>query len=210
LEGNEYANDTTFSISNNDSRLAQGHALSHSIANGSNQTISNWYRLADNYQAMPSRAEDAQAFDIQAGMNALRVYEGENAYDTTSSNEMLNEGRSAVSGTTTRSQSINSMSSILNEGLSAASRTTTRSQSINSVSSTYSSLVSDESGPSSRPLTRLNDSVTPTGFALQSSQQEYNTGMLDDVGFDFSPLLSQSLICEVGESFPMGSRGLAE
>jgi hypothetical protein len=166
LEGNEYTNDATFSNSYNDNRLAQGHAPPYASAIGSNQTASNRYPLADNYQTMPSQAEDPQAFDIQAGMNSLRVYEGENASYTASSNERLNEG------------------------LSTPSRTTTRSQSINSMSSTYSSPVSDENGPSSRPLNGLNDYASPTGIALRRSQSEYNTGMADDVGFDFTPLLS--------------------
>lgn len=147
---------------------------------GSTQTISNQNPSADSYQAMPSQAEEPQAFDIHAGMNTRSVYEGENASYTASSSER--------------------------------SRTTTRSRSINSMSSTYSSQVSDENGPSSRPLNGLNDPVSPTGIALRRSQQEYNTGMADDVGFDFSPLLSQLtlLICEAGKFFLMGCRGLAE
>ena len=155
---------------------------------GSNQTISNRNPSADNYQAMQSKAEDPQAFDTHAGMNTRPVYEGENASYTASSNERLNKR------------------------LSAASRTTTRSRSINSMSSAYSSPVSDENGPSSRPLNGLNDPVSPTGVALRRSQQEYNTGMTADVGFDFSPLLSQLtlLICEAGKFFLMGCRGPAE
>lgn len=126
---------------------------------GSNQTISNQNPSADNYQTMPSQAEDPQGVDIHSGMNTRRVYEGENASYTASSNERLNER------------------------LSAASRTTTRSRSIHSMSSTYSSLVSDENGPSSRPLNGLNDPVSPTGIAPRRSQQEYNTGMTADADF---------------------------
>lgn len=132
---------------------------SEGIEYGSNQTISNQNPSADNYQAVPSQAEDPRPFDIHAGMNTRRVYEGENASYTASSNERLNER------------------------LSAASRTTTRSQSIHSMSSTYSSQLSDENGPSSRPLNGLNDPVSPTGIALRRSQQEYNTGMADDASF---------------------------
>lgn len=126
---------------------------------GSSQTISNQNPSADSQQAMPSQAEEPQAFDIHAGMNTRRVYEGENASYTASSSERLNER------------------------FSAASRTTTRSRSINSMSSTYSSQVSDENGSSSRSLNGLNDPVSPTGIALRRSQQESSTGMADDAKF---------------------------